>query len=384
MKRKFPDWIAGYLSFTETLESPKVFHYWTAVSTIASALRRNVCINQGLFNWYPNFYIFFIGQPGVVKKSTSIDIGKKLLQEVEGINFGPDIVTWQQFLTRLSNSQTLDPIEKGLETLEATYTNSTAITLFSSELGNFLDPTNKEQLNSLTDLWDSRSGVFEKDTKTQGRDIIVNPCVNILGCTTPAWIQDSFRGRLVDWGFSARCVMIYRRKKRKRVAYPGRGFNTALETIGQNLIFDLQRIANLRGEYVLTPEAISLGENWYEAHCDLEERLAEDMNTLPYYQHFIARKQVHIHKLAIILAASQRDDLIIEKEDLEEAIRQVDFIEDEMHSIFNSNTVREQNIEGKIIRLILGIILKKGTLPENPVIFACVRNGANYREVQDA
>ena len=51
---------------------------------------------------------------------------------------------------------------------------------------------------------------------------------------------------------------------------------------------------------------------------------------------YISRKQTHIHKLAIVLAAAQRDKLIIEESDLREADALLTTIEPHMIKVFES------------------------------------------------
>src|SRR5712671_3481375 len=96
--RAFPNWIEAYVHHQRYSESPESFHFWTAVSTIAGALRRRVWINQLHFQWTPNMYIILVGPPGVAAKSTSIRQGLNLLEAVPGINFGQQSLTWQALI----------------------------------------------------------------------------------------------------------------------------------------------------------------------------------------------------------------------------------------------------------------------------------------------
>ena len=51
-------WIKAYVDLQSAhSESPKQFHFWSAVSAIAGALRRQVWIDQRQFQWTPNMYI---------------------------------------------------------------------------------------------------------------------------------------------------------------------------------------------------------------------------------------------------------------------------------------------------------------------------------------
>src|SRR4051812_39735573 len=98
------DWLEDFVQYASYGEASPRLMYWVGVSTIAGALRRKVWIDQEIFQWSPNFYILVVGDPGSVRKSTSIDIGiKKFLRGVRGINMGPSIVTWQALIEHVAD-----------------------------------------------------------------------------------------------------------------------------------------------------------------------------------------------------------------------------------------------------------------------------------------
>ena len=71
MARNFPNWLTAYATYTADSESPREFHLWTGIWTLAGALRRRVWIDMRKFQWTPNFYIVLVGPPGIVNKSTT-------------------------------------------------------------------------------------------------------------------------------------------------------------------------------------------------------------------------------------------------------------------------------------------------------------------------
>lgn len=54
------------------------------------------------------------------------------------------------------------------------------------------------------------------------------------------------------------------------------------------------------------------------------------------YGGYLARKQTHLHKLAIVLSAAQRDELLIQREDLEHANAFLEDSERSMIKVFES------------------------------------------------
>ena len=332
MPRHHKDWLKAYMQYTQYSESPEPFHFWTGVGTIAGAVRRRVWIEQHHFQWTPNFYIVMVAPPGVAAKTTTLGIGMKMLKEVPGVNFGPDVLTWQSLVTTMAKARALVPIPSTMlnpQEGEIEYMPMSPVTFASGEFGNLLDPSDRQMVDVMVSLWDSQLGLWEKSTKTQGEDKIENPCINMLACTTPAWIRESFPPYFIHGGFASRCIFVYGEKKRKLVAYPGLHADTKLDTLRQTLIEDLVHIGELYGAYHLDAEAVQWGTEWYKAHWQEAQK-----NTNTRFEGFIARKQTHIHKTALVLAASQRDEPIITKEDLIKADALVSTIEPSMDRVF--------------------------------------------------
>lgn len=339
-KRNYSNWLKEYMVYAEHSEAPDIFHFWTGVSVIAGALRRQVWIDMGYFQWVPNFYIIFVAPPGVVSKSTTASIGMNLLREIDGISFGPEAVTWQALVQSMGNSAEMVPMPDG------TYMPMSAITIVSSEFGTFLNPHDREMIDALTHLWDGQVSEFKKETKTQGSDKIINPWINLLAATTPAWIAGNFPEYMVGGGFTSRCILVYADKKRKLVPYPGDELPPDFEDRRKKLIHDLEIISTIRGPVTLSKEAKAFGEDWYRKHWENPPKhLAEEA-----FGGYVARKQTHIHKLAIVLAAAQRSDRIILPEDLDHADQLVTELEQDMARVFGGiGRTQEVRYSGELI-----------------------------------
>lgn len=322
--RKLENWIRSYIQFTASSEAPDKFHFWTAVSTIAGALRRRVWIDMGHFQWVPNFYIILVAPPGVVSKSTTLSIGMNMLKELEGIKFGPDVVTWQALVQSLSQANELVLMP------DQTYFPMSCITIASSEFGNFLNPNDKEFIDVLVSLWDGQLGVWEKATKTQGNDRIENPWINIAACTTPGWIAGNFPEYLIGGGFTSRCIFVYAQHKRRLVAYPSLELPPEFQAMRKELLHDLEAISLLRGPFIMAPAAYEWGTKWYEDHWASKPAHLNNEK----FSGYLARKQTHIHKLAMVLSAASKDDLIILPSELKAASELVTALEKDMPQVF--------------------------------------------------
>lgn len=324
MKRNYDNWLKAFVDYASIGEAPLSMYFWVGVSTIAGALRRCVWIDMAHFEWVPNFYVILVAPPGVVSKSTTASIGMQLLREVPGINFGPDVASWQALAQLLAESA------EDFVMPDGSFMPQSAITIESSEFGTFLNPHDREMIDILVHLWDGKRGVMRKMTKTQGNDEIVNPWVNIIACTTPAWIEGNFPEYLIGGGFTSRCVFVYAEKKRQYVAYTYKAVPTGFAEMRVKLIEDLRQISLLRGAYSISKDAEAWGEAWYKNHY---ENRPQHLNN-ERFGGYIARKQTHIHKLAMVLAAAKRDQLLITLEDLQEANAIVTGLEADMPKVF--------------------------------------------------
>jgi hypothetical protein len=325
------------------------------------------------FQWTPNMYIVFVAPPGIISKSTTAAIGMNLLRRVEGIKFGPDAVTWQALVQQLQEAQEMFKLHESADEYES----MSALTCVCSEFGNFLNPHDREMVDALVSLWDGQKGIWSKITKTQGSEVIENPWVNVLACTTPDWIAGNFPDYMIGGGFTSRTVFVYGDKKEQFVAYPKYAVEEDFDEIQTKLIQDLGHIANvLIGEYQLTPDARAFGEQWYQNHYDnpppglVGERFGG----------YLARKQTHIHKLAMVISAAYSDELFIEKDTLVLAAQMVDNLEKDMPKVFRQIGV---NTDQKEVKALLHFVWAKQQV-SNVDLYVKAFNMMTYKEFQAA
>lgn len=319
------------MEYTEDTEAPFNFHMWTGLVTLAGAVQRKVWIDLAHFQWVTNIYVLLVGEPGVVTKSTSIRIGRQLLNGVPGFYGGPDSVTWQALLDSFTEA-TQSFKYNGGDLVHA------PMSLYVAEVGNFLDPTNREAMDLLTDMWDGQATTFTRRTRLSGVQEIVNPWLNFIGCTTPTWIQNNFSADLVGGGFASRLIVVYGDKKRKLIAYPGISHGGLKTSMEDGLRSDLKHIARLSGPMRLTTDAVSWGEKWYS---DLQAGLGKEIiskRASGYY----ARKQTHLHKIAMLLSLSGRDDLTLTVDDLKMAHTILLNVEKDIMRVLENVTGRQQ------------------------------------------
>ena len=340
MPRRASNWLKAYMHFTRDSESPTSFHFWTGVSTLAGALRRRVWIDMRKFQWTPNFYIILVGPPGVAAKSTSISVGMNLLGKVPGVKFGPESMTWQALAKDLEEA--IEHVKFTRPDGSEDLTKMSCLTIQVSELGTFLRLDDDQLMSFLIRMWEGQRDTFRHKTKASGNVEVDNPWLNIIGATTPAWLKDNFPEAMIGGGLTSRVVFVYGDTKRSLIPYPDEVIKPAdHQQMREDLIADLTEISRLAGPYQLSTFAREWGRAWYSDHNNPDLRpahLASDR-----YGGYLARKQTHLHKFAIVLAAAKRNQLVIEEEDLKEAESIITDNEKDMQKVFESIGIVNQS-----------------------------------------
>jgi len=337
MSRNFPNWLDAYTDYSSFTESPKVMHYWAGVGAVASVLGRRSWIDMVEFQWFPNFYIIFVGPPDIVRKTTTTGIAEKMMREVECVKFGPTIASWQALIADLNENVDYLDLPNGDQQI------INAMSIVSSELGNFLDPTDKKAIDALVTLWDG--GRIVKSTKNNGKEFMDNTLLNLMGCTTPSWIMGSVPAYLAEGGLFSRMLFIYADKRERRVAYPSQTAAENAAEVRQKLVEDLQDMATISGPVLMSSDAIAWGTEWYDQLCDQQEKSLDT--------DILARKQVQLHKVAMILAASSssihKGQYIITDKILSEASTHLNSIEAHRAMVFDKIGRSQDSIKSDLI-----------------------------------
>lgn len=350
MPRRLSSWLDSYTEYASISEAPKIFHFWAGVSAVAGALRRHCWFDQIKFRWFPSFFIVFVAPPGIATKSTTADGSMDLLREVPGIHFGPDEVTWQSLVT--SFAAAAEEFAIG----DLFYPQS-AITVLSSEFGMYMDFRDTKMVNLHITLWDGRNR-FEKETKASGNDSVNAPWINLIACTTPQWIASNMDENTIGGGFTSRCVFVYGDQKEQAVAWIEDMVNSSEEylQLKADLIHDLEWISQkILGRYILDADAKAWGKAWYD-HLWSSVYSTDNED---WVNNYLARKQAHLVKLAMVMAASKRDEMIITLNDMRMAEVMLNATEENTHKVFSKVGKTEESIQSDRI---LDIIATKGEI----------------------
>lgn len=321
--RELPDWLTEFMATSEWGEAPPYFYFWVGVATIAAALKRRVWLDMGTFYWFPNLYTVLVAPPGIVQKSSTSDLGMRLLKQIPTMHQGPTTLTWESLYDAFREVGEEFPISQTeMRTQYALYINS-------SELGITLKMSNTDMVDQLVHMWDGYE--LKKRTRKDGELIIPTPSLNLIACTTPSWIAENVPQYLIGGGLTSRMLFVYGEEKVRYVAYPGKVIPKDYLERQQKLVRDLERISKLVGSFTLTDDAYQWGQEWYE-HFHKVEAPKLDKTLIGGY---IARKQTLVHKIAMILAVSRGDNLTVDRATLERAVMLITQLEEHMPKVYN-------------------------------------------------
>lgn len=264
---------------------------------------------MGSYDIYPHLYIVFIGPPGVVRKSTTSAYAEDLLIEVEHLKIASTATSASKLVQIMS------------ETIDG------ALCIISSEFGSFMNVSQEEMYDLLTDIYDGKKK-YEYATRMHGLEITENPCINMLAATTPKWVSEQMPAYVIGGGFASRTIFVYEDAVRRRQLYYDIKWSI-YQQAKERLIHDLRQLSELSGEFRHdTAETKKWVEGWYADSADeeVDEHLEGYKN----------RRHVHLHKVAGLLSLAERSDLVVTRTHFEAAIKILKGIEVKLPRVFSS------------------------------------------------
>lgn len=316
--RKLDNWLESFLEWTmPRSETPESMLRWVGIYTLSVIAKRRVGWPRRLLGGYevfPALYVVFVGEPAVVRKSTTVGFAEDIIvgHNKNGtsnpVTFSGDITSHSKLIEAIANSP------------------DSSVAIFSGELSSFIQATPEATYELLTDLFDSKRKL-DWSTWAHGDKLIKEPSVSLLAATTPAWISKQPPEYFVGGGFASRVLFIYEEEPRQREIFYDHldeDYFTGLEKL---LVDDLSIISSISGEFIFankeTKEHI---RSWYK-----EQRTQnDDVRMKGYY----GRKHVHGLKVAGLLSLAERNDKAVSMKHWNAALEMLDYIERRMDSAF--------------------------------------------------
>jgi hypothetical protein len=318
---------------------------WSFFSMVSAVLENKVwMMDRGGGFLYPTMYVLLVGGPGYYKTTTAeravYDCLLPISTDAEGPWFGPSIASPAAMvhIFRANNSKNI--LNKFL---------SSPMFVYAGEFNTFYrDIGGGEMTIDLLNFFDPKPpGVaWKKSTVKDGDLEVISPALTILGCTTQKNIADSKMLQICGTGIISRFIFVVEPKKPKgdRTGYSIKGHPTLAKI--QNR---LRKIREMRGPLLTSPHAEGVinkledsVETWFTANP------AETL-----YSSYMARRNTHVRKLAMILSVLDKNTGIIDVEDLEQADAFMSEIEKDIPTAFTPIVLKDDpNLMDKIFRRI--------------------------------
>ena len=309
-----------YLKYVEDTETPRIMHIWTALAGAGACLGRRVYLPFGITDIYANMFVLLVGPPGM-RKSTALNIMQERIKSSTNIRFTPDDTAGarQGLIIALENKdETASEKDEAelraavaaidLEVLNGYKINIDSRdehTMFAvaSEFGSFIGTNAGEMTTFLNRMFDGEDYDYKIRTN---RHILRNPLLSLIAGTTPINIATSLPSSAIGHGFTSRIVLVFANRKYKKVSRPKK-LDPELAKYIDDLFGWLYHTFD--GEMVETEGAKKLIDDLYDVEVKLND---------PRFIYYLDRRQQHLYKTAIILAAC-RKDREIKFEDVQEA-----------------------------------------------------------------
>jgi hypothetical protein len=305
---KVPDFIQLYTEVvTPCTESPIVYHDWAILTALGSLLSRNVWLEFGVENIYPNLYTILIG-PAAGRKSSAINFARKTVELAGFKSFAKEKSSKEKFLADMEKGfgvkRSYEPLATDIEELmevefaeEAVLAGPASNVLITAgELLDFLGAGDLPFITLLTNLWDNLPKY--EQPKLTGKDVlVVKPTVGMLGGATSTSFSSIFPPEIIGSGMLSRTLIVKADGRRQSLTLPPAPDSTLYGQL-VDLIVEMRKLS---GPISYTPEAYKLIDEIYKTEHPL-------MDTR--FDTFVGRRHVQLHKLCLILTATALEDKI--------------------------------------------------------------------------
>lgn len=292
-------WLNDLLNETDEAETPRQWILWSGLSAIGAVAGPNVWLDKFYYKLSPNMYVMLIGKSGL-GKGLGTWLAKTLVEKCDITRVMAGRNSIEAIINELSKSRSREDGSPMLKDARAY--------LISGEFANFIIQS-PNALTILTEWYDTHYlGEWKNTLKHSGVERLKGLNISLLGAASPAHFKDFVSERDVEGGFIGRTLLIYA-EKRHRINPLTVAPETSMDI--DRLAKGLQAIAAIRGEFKWDKDASILFSDWYRTYRSVErdDKTGTDQ-----------RFPDHILKVAMCLALSKRDELILYPNEIKQSI----------------------------------------------------------------
>lgn len=336
--------VEGFVSYLKhRTDCPPDFHTHAALVTLATALGNRVWCHGWTRTIYPNLWAVVIAPSGY-GKSAPLDMAEHVLRKAQvDDRLLPNSFSYEALISVLAKQAV------GTFVLQE----------FSAFLGMLSRDYNAGAVPLLTEIFDCPPTV--RRTTMKGDTLIEQPCLSILGASSPAWFAEQFRGKDLEGGFLARFLFCPSTESGQPVSDPGppdEGAETVLA-------------AHLRQAMALSGRAdFSAVQREFDAWDKTYRLTRVRRNCPPEFSGMRARAGLLVKKAAMLFRVSRDPTgLAIAPPDLQRAIDYVTYSH-ELAEHFLSEEVARDADEGDRLKLLGRLREQEGRMPWSELLRA--------------
>ena len=291
--------IEKYLDHTKAYESPTSFWKWSAYTTIAAVLRDSVWIPDGDEKLFPNVYTLFLAS-SAQRKGKPITTSESLVTAINNIKIISGRASIQAILIEVGQTET-DPntgkVKKG-----------GAAIFYAPELAAGI-VTDDQSIQILTDIYDHKPLGHTTNLVGRGKSRLDSIVFSMFAASNEELLKDLYSSKAIYGGLLGRTFLVCADEFRPSNPFPS-GNSAGIRELVKYLIC----VADLKGPFEFTPEAIQFYGEWYTSFRDKSRSKSDRAGVL-------GRLPTNVKKLSMLIAAD-RLSLVITKEDIETSIEE--------------------------------------------------------------
>mgnify|MGYP001609899771 CR=1 FL=1 len=285
------DFFSLYLRHAPTMEVPRAFHFWAAMSLLAASVADRVWLEKLKTPLPPNLYVILLG-PSAVGKGTAIDVATKFATPRMNLYAGSTTAP-----------ALIDYMAAGASRPDGTRTvENSRVWLVMSELAKNIGSGEvaDDFIKFLTDYYTPSVVPRRKGTRTHGQRVLHGHCLNWLAGTVPEWFRRALGPDVIEGGFMPRSLVVRGGYAKARVYEPE--YPSDYLTLVAHLRERVEELADVRGEFSFAPDAKDTDRAWY-----LTRDIPPGREPWAYREHDL------VLKLAMLLALSDGPSLVIQQ-----------------------------------------------------------------------
>jgi len=361
--RRNEDFISAFLSYTDNSESSETIRHWSAIACVAAALERRAFMRWGHTTIFPNLYTIIIAPSGA-RKGEPMMVARDLLKHC-GVKLAPERITDEALIKMIAESMDSYQDENRVRF-------QCAVSILGEELSVLLRNKDIGFMADLTALYDCRDD-WTYQTKGSGTDEIRGVCLNLLVSSAPDWLSSILPIEAVGGGFTSRCFFIVEESRGKIIPDPNLAMPDKKER--ERLIYDLEKIHSIVGEFTFDKGAYDFYIDWYVTE---EER--QDSNQFhikdPKLSGYISRRATHIKKLSMAYCASRGETMRISEADIKRALETMLIAEKNMSNAFRA---LGRSPHAAVLDQVLTILRTEGSI-EKPALMRMVQRDLDFAD----